>query len=87
MQAVGLPGTRKVRRVEMFRTPAGAIRLLRKRIVATAANDNGAVNVWDDREGFYRCESYRHMSILESRRFSNLREVRSWLKEWLRKIA
>ena len=86
MQAVGLSGTRHLRHAEMFKTVAGAIRLLKKRIVATSAGDNGAVNVWNDKNGKYRCESYQYRSVLDSRVFSSFGGVRSWLKEWLKKI-
>lgn len=87
MHAIGLAGTRKVRRAEMFRSVAGAIRLLRKRVVATTADDNGAINVWQDRESAYRCEAYRRMVTIDSRKFSNQRKVRAWIVKWQKKIA
>jgi len=87
MQAIGLTNTRKVRRAEMFGSVAGALRILGKNLVATTANDNGALNVWKDRDGIYRCKSYLHRNILESKNYSNLRLVRAWLKKWMLKIA
>ena len=86
MQAIGLPGTRKVRHCERFRTPAGAIALLRRNIVGVTADDNGALNVWKDKFGKYRCMACRYMVEIDSRTFTSLAATREWVAEWLENI-
>lgn len=87
MRAIGLEGTSRVRRVYMARTTAKVIELLKVGKVATAANDNGALNVWRDRHGKYRCEAYRRCITQDSQVFTCLTHVRSWCSEWFKKIA
>ena len=86
MQLIGLAGTRKVRRCEFFGSPNGAVNFLRRKVAATNAGDYGAINVWDDKDGNYRCESMRNYTILDSQVFTSLRAVRSWVRTWLKKI-
>ena len=86
MQLIGLAGTRKVRHCEFFESPSGAVSCLRRKMASTSAGDYGAINVWDDKDGNYRCESMAHYNVLDSQVFSSLRAVRSWVSIWLRKI-
>ena len=82
----GLPGTSDVRECVFVGTAAQAIKNLRLGMAVSAASDNGAINMWDDAEGKYRCEAMRHMHTLEAKVFTNLKDVRRWVSEWLRKI-
>lgn len=86
MTLVGLPDTRKVRKTLMFRTITQCLEILRKRIAATAASDNGAINVWDDKFGMWRCERQRYMARQSAGSFKTLKEVVAWLKVELPKI-
>ena len=86
MQLIGLPDTRKIRHCERFRTPAGAIALLRRKIVGTTADSNGALNVYMDKFGKYRCIACRHLCEIDSQTFTSLAAVRKWLVIWLEGI-
>ena len=83
----GLPDTRKIRHCERFESGAEAVKWLRKKVACTAADENGALNIWDDKYGKYRCEAMRRYVVLESKAFTNFRDVRRWANEWLKKIA
>ena len=86
MQLIGLPDTRKIRHCERFRTPAGAIALLRRKIVGTTADSNGALNVYVDKFGKYRCIAMRYCCEIDSQTFTSLVAARKWVIEWLEKI-
>lgn len=87
MQFVGLADTRRIRRCERFRSGAEAVRWLSKRVACTAADDFGALNVWNDKFGKYRCEAMRWCRTVDSRTFTSLREVQRWCVEWLVRIG
>lgn len=82
----GLPNTRYVRACKFFRSPTAAIRILRKGLAATSSGSNGAINVWKDRDGKYRCEAMRFKMTTNSTLFSSQSGVRNWLAFWLRQI-
>ena len=86
MQLIGLAGTRKVRRCEFFGSASGAVNCLRRKVAATSAGNYGAINVWDDKDGSYRCEAMTHYVVRDSQVFTSLRAVRPWISTWLRKI-
>jgi len=75
-----------VRHCERFRSGTEAVKLLRRKVAATAADDNGALNIWDDKFGKYRCEAMRYYVTLESKSFTALAEVAKWAAAWLIKI-
>lgn len=84
----GLSGTKKKSiPCEFFRSASRALAILRKGIAATAANDNGSLNVWRDDERKYRCEAHRHYESLGLEIFNTQKEVAHWIKTWLPKIA
>ena len=87
MRFEDLTNTRKIRHGEMARTATQAIALLRRRIVASTADDYGAITVWNDRNGRYRCEAHRWMKTVDSQVFSSLADVRKWWAKWVKKIA
>jgi len=57
--------------------------ILEKGIAATAAGDNGAINIWKDRDGFIRCESMKLMKTTDKKIFNNINDVQLWADEWL----
>lgn len=83
---VGLPDTRKVRYAEWITSIPFAIKYLSVGRAVTVAADDGAINVWDTRNGNYRCEIYRYQTTVDSQSFTNLGQVRKWLKEWMPRI-
>lgn len=86
MTLTGLPDTRKIRKGEMFRTISQARKLLSKRIAATAASDNGAINIWDDKHGNWRGERQVFMCTRSRCEVKTLKELVAWLKIELPKI-
>lgn len=63
------------------------MKILRKGIGATTANSNGALNIWRDDKGKYRCAAYKYCSLLEEQIFETQKELAQWIKTWLPKIA
>jgi hypothetical protein len=87
-ELIGLPGVKGgIRVCEYFRSISGCRRILRDGLAATAAADNGAINVWRDDEGSYRCEAYRYKLTIAAESFSSFAKVADWLKVWLGRIA
>jgi len=86
MELVGLANTAEIRECKIFRSPTACLNILRQGFAATAADDNGALNVWADNDGKYRVEAQRHYSTLDSRIYSTQLQLRRWLKRWLRVI-
>ena len=86
MVLTNLPYTRKIRRCEMVKSANAVIDCLRRGVAATAAGDTGAINVWDDRDGFYRCEAMRWRVTVNEQKYKSLRKVREWSKHWIAQI-
>jgi len=83
----GLPGVkRKETPCAGFRSPSGALRVLRRGLAASTASDNGAVIVWTDDAGFYRCEFNRHRQPINREKYRTQVQVVAWLKEWMPKM-
>ena len=82
----GLPGTQRDQEAVYVTSPTGAIRALRGKLAATAAGDEGALNVWRDDAGAYRCEFQRYWVTVDHQTYRTLREVREWLTAWLPKM-
>jgi hypothetical protein len=53
---------------------------------ATAANYNGAINIWKDDEGNIRCESMRYFTRLETKIYKKISPAIKWTDKWLIKI-
>jgi hypothetical protein len=84
---IGLEGADGTARdCEFFSTPSRALKILRSGVAATAAADNGAINVWRDDDGMYRCERFRMMSRKAHASMKTQKEVVVWLKVELPKI-
>ena len=87
-QLVGLPGV-KAKAIDSpsVSTRTAAIREIKRGARAiTAAGDDGAINVWKDDDGMWRCEFQRYKSTLDSKTYRYLAAVDQWLKEWMPKL-
>ena len=83
----GLKGTYiKEMEFEIFRKPSEISKILKKNKAAVAADDNGAINIWNDDEGFIRCESMRFCISLDVQKFSKIGDAKSWAEKWLIEI-
>ena len=82
----GLPGTLGVLEAEIVRSVSGAVKALRAGKAATAAGPNGAINVWCDDAGVYRCEAMRLYRTLEATTFRAQKDICPWVRKWLAKI-
>lgn len=80
--AVGLPGTRKETKLTFVTSPTDAARFLRAGQSVTAAGDDGAMIVWRDVDGNFRCEFYQRLSTKDSRNFRYLASAAAWMKEF-----
>ena len=80
---VGLPGTSGNTEAEEVHSRTAAIRALRSGIAATASGDAGALNVWIDDGGKYRCEFMQHRATVRADVHQFIAAVDAWLAEWL----
>ena len=60
--------------------------ILAKGKAATAADRNGAINIWVDDTGRFKCEAMRYMQTVEEKDFSQMSSVTRWAKKWLNLI-
>lgn len=69
------------------RSRTAAIRELRAGAKAvTAAGGEGALNVWRDDNGAFRCEFDRYRTPIDQKTFRFLGPVDDWLREWFPKL-
>lgn len=83
----GLPGI-SVDEIDAvyINNPSEINKALGKGLAVTAANYNGAFNIWKDDNGIIRCESIRYCQRLEYKEYSDIKQVEKWAKKWLAKI-
>lgn len=60
--------------------------VLRNNMAVTAADNNGALNVWKDDEGNIRCEAMRYCRTLEEKTYKTVEQAIKWVDKWLEKI-
>jgi len=77
-----LPGTRRDVEAVSVQSRSAAIRALRNKQASTAAGDHGALNVWIDDEGLFRCEFMRRCRSVNAERFAYMAAVDAWLRAW-----
>lgn len=58
---------------------------LRESRVCSTAGDNGAVTVWQDDEGKWRCALTRYCVTIEETVVGTKAQIWTWLKEWMPK--
>ena len=86
-ELTGLPGVkRKIVPCKMVRTITAALTVTRK-VATTAANYNGAINVWIDDAGDYRAEFCRYLRTKGGGAFKIKSALRDWLREWWPKMS
>lgn len=61
-------------------------KILNSGLAVTAADVNGSFNIWEDDEGFIRCEVFRYMRTLDKQKFVKIKDVKTWAKKWLKEI-
>jgi hypothetical protein len=71
---------------DFINKPSDIRKLLKAGKAATAADVNGALNIWMDDKGFIRCEAMAFMRSLEKRQFKKFKETEKWIAKWLIKI-
>lgn len=83
---VGLSGVRggKLRGLR-FHSVTGALRLLTESRLVTTANDEGAIDIYIDDKGNYRCLFMRYLCVLNETHLKTKSGVKAWLKIWLPK--
>ena len=87
VRLTGLEGLKKqTTRAARAGSKTRAISLLRKFGAITASGDNGAINVWRDDLGSYRCEFMRYRSALDAMITDKISHVSTWIAEWWPKI-
>ncbi len=59
---------------------------LDKARVCSTASDEGAITVWIDDDGYYRCDMSRYLRSIVCQRFSTFSEVSKWLRRYLPQI-
>jgi hypothetical protein len=80
----GMPGVRaKQLRGPMKSSLTGFLAALRKYRVCSDAGDHGAVLVYRDDDGTYRCSLQAWCVTKAEGTFKTKREVAAWLKRWL----
>lgn len=83
----GLSGTDgEARECVFVRSISATLKVLRSRLSAVAAGDNGAFNVWRDDDGNYRCQYERYQKTIDLQIFPSLKEIKPLIKVWLEKI-
>ncbi|HYD60549.1 MAG TPA: hypothetical protein VEC35_09355 [Noviherbaspirillum sp.] len=84
LNLTGLPGVAggKIDSATYFSDVADALRQLDKHRAVLAAGDCGAVTVYVDDAGKYRCAMHRRMFTLNESIVSSKAAVRAWLKRW-----
>lgn len=83
MLLVNLPNAKGRKDCELFHSVAKAFAILRRGLAATAASDNGAINLWYDDGGNLRGQRMRFMVSQDLRTFKNQKEAGAGLKDAL----
>lgn len=78
---------RKETRAVAATSRTDAIRWLREGYAITASGDNGALNVWKDKNGLWRCEFMRFLICQDSRSYKHIAAVDAWLAETFPKLT
>ena len=77
----GLTGTKKTFTLKVFsRSVPDLMKYLKRDGFSTAANKNGAINVWKDNKGIFRAEHYIYCRTENSVQTDSLKVLRDWLK-------
>lgn len=84
---VGLEGIkRKQIEAVFFRSADELSSIIEEGKGATAAGDNGAINIWKDDTGFIRCEMQRYLRRMDSKIYRTISGAKRWATKWLKQI-
>lgn len=84
---VNLEGVKRKKTKCVFIKDASRIKgLLSRDVAITSADDNGALNIWIDDKGVYRCKSMRYGFILDKKETLDIEEVIQWAEKWIKEI-
>lgn len=86
-QLRGLTNTYPIRRAYLAKSTTKMLAGLRKGRAMTTADDYGALNAYQDRDGKYRCEAHCWMHTVDSQIFTSLTAAGKWWTVWVKKIA
>lgn len=64
------------------RSRTEAMRVVAAGKTATSADNNGALNIWRDRQGVLHAEFFRQMLMLDHSKRLTLGDLRTWLRKW-----
>lgn len=78
-QVKDLPGAPGIRDAEFFYSVSGCLSILRRGVVAGAAGDDGAINVWRDDSGILRANRCVRWSIVDTQQFDSIERLKQWL--------
>lgn len=86
-ELIGLTGAQLEKTPALFiYKPTDIECILKNGYAATAANNNGALNVWEDTDNKIRCERMRSFCVKDSQIFDSWKEAISWTRKALRLI-
>ena len=78
----GLPGVKQVRTRAVFVTSVTmGMEFVREGLAITCSGDEGALNVWKDDDGTWRCERHRFKLVASEAKFKYIAAVAQWLKD------
>lgn len=84
---LNLDGVKKIETTCTFLKKPSDIRwILRKGHAGTIAGNRGAVNIWKDDDGYFRCESFRYCITIETKRYKYISIAEKWVKKWMKVI-
>lgn len=81
MTLTGLPNTSADVQAVLVTSVTMASKYLRQSMAVTAAGSTGALNVWRDDDGDWRCEAMRNLVTVDRATFVHVAAVVAWLKE------
>lgn len=80
----GLPGVSRIEtQAACFNSVTAGMQGLKQHGAITTAGSYGAINIWKDDLGNYRCQLQRWMARYEDTKFAHLGAVDQWLRDWL----
>lgn len=71
---------------EFIDKPSDVKKILSKGKAATTAGDNGAINIWKDDKGRYRCAAMQWMRTVEQKDFRDIDQAIRWAAKWIKTI-
>lgn len=86
MKLLNLKGTSITEMDCFFIKKVSEISNITPTLAATAADSNGALNIWLDDDMKFRCESMRWLTRVDYQIYSDVALVKQWYKKWIKEI-